>query len=302
MKNTILILIFMAAFLARGQEFSFRMYFEDSAGNKDSISIGYDLNGSRDSILSQFNEINIADSTYNLKLDVRITNQSDINMGNYNHALFHTKDKTIRYYCPFDGFWFIENPFVNIDIYTENWPVTVSWDQDAFMEDCLSGSVFTPMHPRGWWDAGSYYSNFGRILMKDQNQHSFTSNYPSNWTDYLNDFMDGNYYTIDGLENPISTFRFAFGNYDLVSLQTGYLKSLTDIAIYPNPTKGKMFLIDNSFLQRVEHVIAFDNSGKRFDLMFDENGIDLHHLGSGFYLIQFVYSDGMVVSKKILKQ
>jgi hypothetical protein len=302
MKKAILIIFLMASMLTKGQEFSFRMYFEDSVGNQDSLSIGIDLTGSRDSILSQFNEINILETPYNLELDVRITNQADINMGNTNHSLYHTKNKTIRYYCPFDGFWFIENPFVNIDIYTENWPVTVSWDQDAFQEDSLSGSLFTPMHPRSWWDAGSYYSNFEKILMKDENQHPFTSNYPSNWTDYPNDFDNGNYYTIDGMDNPISTFWFAFGNHDLISLQSDYLKREPDIILYPNPTNNRLFLTDNSSHHNVEHVFAFDNSGKRFDLLFDENGIDLQHLGSGLYLIQFVYSDGRILAKKIIKK
>lgn len=302
MEKIILVLILMASLLAKGQDFSFRMYFEDSAGNKDSLNIGYDLTGSRDSILFQFNEINIADTPYNQEFDVRISNQADINMGYTDQSLYHSKSKTIRYYCPFDGFWSIENPFVNIDIYTENWPVTVSWNQDFFLEECLSGSLFTPWHPRGWWDSGIYYSDFDRILMKDQNQHEFTSNFPLNWADYPNDFENGNYYMIDGMENPISTFRFAFGNNDLISLQAGLFKSLIDVTIYPNPTNGRMFLIDNSFPHQVEHVIAFDNSGKRFDLLYDENGIDLHHLGSGLYLIQFVYSDGKILSKKIIKK
>jgi hypothetical protein len=233
---------------------------------------------------------------------VRITNQSEINMGGYDHPLYHTKNKTIRYYCSLGDYWFTENPYVNIDISTKNWPVTVSWDKHAFQGECLLGSVFTPMHPRGWWDAGSSYSNFERVLMKDQNQYSFAENYPSNWAEYPNDSDNGNYYSIDGMENPISTFKFAFGDSGLITLEANHTKSIADILVFPNPTTGKIFFSGSSSFAQVEQVYALDITGKRFALPWQSDHVDLCQLNSGLYVVNIVFSDGHVITKKIVKE
>lgn len=294
MKKIVLFyLLLLGGLLVNGQEFSFRMYFEDSAGNKDTLEIGYDMNGSRDSILAQFNEVNLVETPFNRELDVRITNQADINMGNYNHSLFHTKSKTIRYYCPIGGYWFTENPYVNIDILTENWPVTVTWDQDLFQDTCLSGSIITPLHPMTWWDSGMYFSDFERILMAEQDQLTFTGNFPSNWAEYPHDNVNFNYYVIEEFEYPISTFRFGFGDSTLIALKAESENSLVDLTVYPNPTTGRVFL-KGSYTSPVEKVYAVDISGKMFELLWESEGTDISRLNSGLYLLNVVFSDGMV--------
>jgi len=69
-----LLLILALSQIVFGQEFSFQMYFQDSAGNKDTLTIGYDVNAT-DSIDAIFGETNIISTPLSPGLDVRVTNE-----------------------------------------------------------------------------------------------------------------------------------------------------------------------------------------------------------------------------------
>ncbi len=95
MKKIVLItVIVLTANFIRAQEFVFPMYFEDALGNRDTVFLGYDPNGSRDVILPEFGELDIAHIPFDSVFDVRITNQADINANETTEALFHTKGRS----------------------------------------------------------------------------------------------------------------------------------------------------------------------------------------------------------------
>jgi len=55
-----------------GQEFSFPIYFEDAIGNKDTLTMGYDINGT-DGLDTVLGEINIIGVPLDTSFDVRIS-------------------------------------------------------------------------------------------------------------------------------------------------------------------------------------------------------------------------------------
>ena len=82
MKKLITLAIaLLSAQIVTAQEFSFQMYFEDAAGNKDTLTIGYDPNGT-DTIDAQFGEANIISTLPDSAFDLRITNEW-YNRGHY---------------------------------------------------------------------------------------------------------------------------------------------------------------------------------------------------------------------------
>jgi hypothetical protein len=74
MKAFLLPLFMIYSFAVYGQQFSFQMFFTDAAGNKDTITLGYDL-AATDSIDAAFGEINILSVTRDTVFDVRISNE-----------------------------------------------------------------------------------------------------------------------------------------------------------------------------------------------------------------------------------
>jgi hypothetical protein len=73
MKSLFLFTFTIASFACAQEEFSFRLYFEDSLGNKDTIIVGYDENATN-GIDTNFGEVNIAASPWNNSFEVRTGN------------------------------------------------------------------------------------------------------------------------------------------------------------------------------------------------------------------------------------
>src|SRR5690554_936883 len=74
MKKKLFLLFFLITGGLFGQqtpEFEFELYFEDAAGNKDTITLGYDENAT-DSVDIAFGEANLAGQLWGEDLDVRI--------------------------------------------------------------------------------------------------------------------------------------------------------------------------------------------------------------------------------------
>ena len=274
--------------LARGQEFSFQMYFEDALGNRDTLTIGYDPNGSRDSILPEFGEENLAHIPFDSVFDVRISNQTDLIIGHYEYELFHSKVKIVKYFEK-----------VILDIKTKNWPVIAEWDSSLFNKDSLNGSIFTSYHPMTWWDAGSPYSNLDIINLLDESQVSFTANYPNNWQDYLEypEYGFLNYYLIGG-DVPVSNFYVAFGDSSLLTTNIDLLEKDL-ISFYPNPTLGEVYLSGD--LINIKQVAVYDLKGRLINKEFERNYIDISHLKDGIYLLVVKYNNGERVISKIAK-
>lgn len=283
MKNLILMTILLCFYqMSEAQTFQFQMSFEDAIGNKDTLTIGYDINGT-EFIDPSFGETNIIGIPLDSTFDVRITN-AFFNNGN---ATFHTKKQILPDSC--SGWWF---PIVSIDIKSKNWPVTARWDNSLFNIECREGSVFTSYHPGGWWDVGGFPSNLNRVELANVNQVSFTSN------DYPSSGYNENYAYINSSNDTIPVFWMAFGNSSLISLDVE--NASFEFKSYPNPVKDFFFIdIQNDWVKDVRLIDMMGRS-KMVDL---KNGyIDMRNFHAGYYLIMICGKDGKTQKLKIIKE
>ncbi len=277
------------------QDFSFEMCFEDAEGNRDTLIIGYDTYGSRDTINPDFGEENIADIPFDSVFDVRITNQVDINGANwdYDYELYHSKKKIV------------EPPVksVNIDIHAIHWPVTASWNPELFDNPELNGSLFTPLHGQFWWDMINHFSNFDRIVLHEQDYYTFTANYPDNWEEYSIDYDGYCYcYYIDNEGKPIATYWVVLGDSTLLTLDTDeHFLYYENIQVYPNPTNGLINIEWDEGFSELKSVMAYDITGKAYYINFTSNTANIKPLEDGVYLLEFTFMNGKSFIRRVIK-
>lgn len=283
MRKLILLTILLNFYqISEAQTFQFQMFFEDAIGNKDTLIIGYDINGT-ELIDPSFGEVNIIGTPLDSIFDVRISN-AFFNNGN---ATFHTKKQILPDSC--SGWWF---PVVSIDIKSKNWPVTATWDNSLFNIECREGSVFTSFNPGGWWDVGGFPSDLNRVEFANENHVTFTSNYnPSSG-------YDENYAYINSSNDTIPVFWMAFGDSALISLSVESIS--LDINSYPNPVKDFFYIDIQNHL--VKDIKVVDMLGRSKIVDFKNGYIDLRNFNSGYYLIMINIKDGKMHNLKIIKE
>ncbi|PWH85749.1 T9SS type A sorting domain-containing protein [Brumimicrobium oceani] len=282
MKKIILIFVLLCFYqISEAQTFQFQMFFEDAIGNKDTLTIGYDFNGT-ELIDSSFGEENIIGIPLDSTFDVRISDA----FYHFGNATFHTKKQILPNLCA--GGWF---PIVAIDIKCENWPVVATWDNSLFYNECREGSVFTSINPGGWWDTGSP-SDLYRAELTSLNQVTFMSNYDPFWE------VNENYAYINSSNDTIPYFWMAFGDLSLITL--GVENISADFKLYPNPVKDLLY-IDTS-AEFVKEVILVDMVGRRKNVEFKNGSIDLRSFKSGYYQVIINGNDGESKNMKVLKE
>ena len=293
MRNYILIFFLNFFFFSFGQEFSVELFFEDSAGNQDSIILGYDDNAT-DAIDESFGETNIITIPYNSGLDVRVSDEMTSRNTSPDPipATYHTKTQIFQKNCPTNF------SIQAIDIVTENWPVTVTWNNLLFDDNCRNGSVFTGIIPGGWWDVQSpseYDCGFFRVQLLYDNQVTFCDNtyypeYPPTNSAFLTD---------DNL--IVSVFWFTFGNESLLLNVEDH--NFSKLAVYPNPTDNKIMLDITRTNLEIEHVELFDISGKSSKIKLENNNsINLKHYKSGVYFVKITFKTGKFLFKKVIRK
>lgn len=279
--NTVFFLLLLSQ-IAIGQEFSFKMYFEDAIGNKDTLELGYDVNAT-DTIDAIFGEINIIGIPFDSVFDIRISDA----YWNNNVGTFQTKKQIVQ----------SNNcralSFITIDLKCNNWPVTATWDNSVFSDTCRNGSVFTSVHPGGWWDTGSP-SDLWRAELLNTNQVTFTSNYFSGQFDeyyaYVNDQND-----------TIPVFWQAFG--DSTILMVGMEEFITnnEINVFPNPAINYTTIQFVNQDLKIENVQVLNINGASQPITVTGKNIDLTKVPTGLYFIQLTTSNGETITRKIIK-
>jgi hypothetical protein len=295
MKNFILIIFLSCFYFSFSQEFSVELFFEDSAGNQDSIILGYDDNAT-DGIDSSYNETNIISIPYNSGLDVRISDEQKARTTYPNpiSATYHTKKQIFPKNCPTNF------SIQAIDIVTENWPVTLTWNNLLFDNDCRNGSVFTSINPGGWWDTGSpsEFSNgaFPRTQLLIENEVTFSDN-----TDYPEYGLNENYDYLTDDNIIVSVFWFTFGNESLLLNVEEY--NSPKVTIYPNPTDNNITFDINTTNLEIEHVELLDISGRTSKIKLDNiDSISLENFETGIYFVRFTFKSGITLLKKVIKK
>jgi len=283
MKKLMVITFLLCLFqIAKSQDFQFNMFFEDAIGNKDTLTIGYDIHGT-ELIDQSFGEENIIGIALDSVFDVRISDA----FFNYGNATFHTKKQILPDSCL--GWWF---PVVSIDIKCENWPVTATWDNSLFNIECREGSVFTSFHPGGWWDVGGFPSDLNRVELANENHVTFTSNY--NPSLKFND----NYAYINTSNDTIPVFWMAFGSPTQITLT---IESVSyEINSYPNPVDELYYFdIPNDLIKEIKIV---DMAGRSKIVDFENGYIDMRSFQTGYYVLIVNSQNGKILIKKIMKK
>ncbi|MFW6222101.1 MAG: T9SS type A sorting domain-containing protein [Bacteroidota bacterium] len=295
------LLMSLICIVTYGQEFSYSMYFEDSLGNKDTLVIGYDINGDTDVILSEFGEENIADTPWDPEFDVRISNRVDTDYyQSSDEPLFHTKKKIVERDCGQDYVHPDIRSYVAIDIKTDNWPVTLSWDSSLFENFCRSKSLFTSWGPETWWDAGQSPSGFEWVLLNEQGQLEFYANYWDNYDDYLDQPVETSGYYIINDSIPIATYWMVFRNPTEATKINDKVNSKTWNIVYPNPTNGSDLINVKDDFGEIEHVKLLNIQG--YTVIFQKSStLDIGHLPNGLYVLEILSKDGDKIFNKVIK-
>jgi hypothetical protein len=285
----LLLLIFVIAQITfcKAQQFTFQMNFEDVVGNKDSLTLGYD-NSATDSLNASFGEINIITTPLNSNFDVRVTNEQFNRQHLFTNGTFHTKKKIVTNHCGISGL-----SIVAIDIYTQHWPVTATWNSLLFDNTCRNGSVFTSMNPGGWWDVGGH-SNLQRIQLMQTNQVTFTSQ--------VSDFPSINFAYINNSGDTVSTFWLAMYDSTLLYASIGKFSFNTGkLSIFPNPSADIVSLSIDSPLGDVDRIEFYNTFGQVVLTSKQLNNIDISHLSYGMFFVKVTTRQGLTSTLKFMK-
>jgi len=270
----------LGSLVLSAQEFSFTLHFEDSVGNTDSLVLGFDEMGTH-LIDEAFGEENIIGQPWNDDFEVRVTDQWIQSMGG---ASIHSKKQIIN---RFDD----EHSIVGIDIKTDNWPVKASWEETLFTE-AIEFSVFTSIHPGGWWDTGSP-SNLSRKFLSSDGMVAFSNNV------HVQGCLDNAYCYLTEEEEEVSNFWLAFGNYNYTN--TKEVQWPDKVSIFPNPTSGQVRF--KSFLGQytADKVKLFDQWGNVLLEKDQVSSLDINHLPPGVYLVVITNSNGQQLAERLVK-
>ena len=283
MKNLISFFVFAICILsyAKSQEFSFKMFFEDAVGNKDSIVIGYDPNATN-GIDEDFGEVNILETPFKPDFEVRISNEwkqrHDLGKEEvkWTLATYHTKKQKLK-----KSQYSLNtmDMVVGIDICTENYPVKAYWDNTLFTTDTfLIKSLFTSFYPWAWWDVGSTF--IYNLAEKDEGMVTPMPHFEGEpcypWYGYVNknDSLVDMYWVRIGKEDLYEGINEAVQN---------------DIVIYPNPAKNEINIVQKN---EDFNISIFDISGKIISNTYESTGetgivsIDISDLVSSIYIIE----------------
>ena len=288
MKQSLQIIpIMLLCLIAKGQQFSTQIFFTDSMGNRDSITVGYDSLAT-DSIDAIFGEVNIIEWEIREGLDVRITNEW-INRTHWNSqpGTYHTKKQIYSYDCT----EFFSNSYLTIDIHTDHWPVTATWDHTVFEDSCREGSFFTSITPGGWWDTESP-SDLGQQILVDRDSVTFISNHMGSFNE-LYSYKEG--------INVIPAFWLALGQKNLFTSTHDPQQSDEGLALFPNPTSDHFSIQIPQGFGAIESVQLFSTLGNLVTSTKETQDIDISQISSGLYVVVIKNKSGRKLSARIIK-
>lgn len=268
-------------------EFEFQLYFEDAVGNRDTITLGYSMSAI-DTINPDFNEINILGQAIDANtLDIRISNNVMFTHPYPYPNWYQTKRKILPYNCDED----IISEFFTIEVFTNNWPVSVTCDNSDFSDVCRMG-LMSSIDPGGWFDVGSI-SNLGIFYFESNQSTTFTPNFVID----NNTESSSNYFDDDG--NRISRFWAAFVN-DLspffgVGIEN---QEANNLKLYPNPFTNS-FKIDK--LPESAAIEIYDLQGREIQFNQYGNEIFIPNSHKGLFILH-VKNNTSKYTKVLIKE
>jgi hypothetical protein len=281
--NKLLLFIFAIGQLTicKAQQFAFQMKFVDAIGNIDSLILGYDQIAT-DTLDVAFGETNIISSPYTNGLNVRAGNvwfQQNFNIG-FGQTSFETKKQILPNICG-TGNIELSKSIAEINIVSSHFPIKVYWNKILFNDSCKNGSVFTSVHPGGWWDTGGFIE-------------------PLNIEDSTTIFKNQYYYR-NGTDT-VNVYWVAFSDSTILSAAINKLTSnKNSINIYPNPASDFLSISMSEAFGKINR-IEFYNLFGQFVLSSKEfSNINIVHLLSGIYFIKVTTTTGIAYTSKFIK-
>lgn len=267
------------------QTFSFEMYFEDATGEKDTLIFGYDAIAT-DSIDLSFQEINIISQPWSNQFEARITVNdppSTFDIEEYMSVpeVGHLKKQIKKEDC------IDQNLYISmIQLKNAVYPVSVTWDNSLFNDQCRINSIITDWHPAGWFDA---------FVGSNSPQLPFELNYVDSAS-----FIYTSIHNVNSNEDTLDVLFFALGNENQVFLGLDELED-KGLSIYPNPSNGLLNMNINGS-QHIKSVALFDIGGQKFNVLMLSNMLDLSELSSGIYFIEVQFNSGEKETIKVIKE
>ena len=301
----VLLILLLSPLAILGQKTAFwetKLYFEDGHGNRDSITIGHDLDSNGD-FNPEFGEVNIKDVPWNSDFEVRASH----NEGANNHASPKVLSKKIigdteaglhpTYNC-----LFVREPlkfFVKI----KNFPLRISWNSSDHKDFCNLKNFLTPhILPQvflDWYkDTTGLASPEKYACLASQNEYII-----DNFSKVNNGFFEfilepnnsGSFDTIHG-------FFIAFLTQSSSNSPCSGTVNVMDIVaqdisikFFPNPTSNFINLESTDSL----NCELFDFQGRLLRIG-QELIIDIQEFNNGLYFLKVKIND-FTITKKIVK-
>ncbi len=267
--------LFLAVFLvssAKAQEFSFQMKFIDAMGNRDSITLGYDVSAS-DTIDPAFGEVNIISAPYTSAINVRAGNVwfQQNSFPGFGKTAFETKTQILPNICGTGNFWSIL-PIAEIHIVSAHFPLQVFWNRSLFNDICRNGSVLTSVHPGGWWDTGGFRDELTSMDSAILIQNQFH---------YLNG------------ADTVNVYWVAFSDSTLLTLGLNEINSeMNAIRIFPNPASDFISVNISPSLGKINQIEFFNSLGQTVKISKQPDKINIRELSTGLYFIKITNTRG----------
>lgn len=281
------------------EQFSFKLYFEDAAGNKDTITIGYDENATN-GIDAAFGEENIITQPWDSVFEARV---GDKIYRSWNQPLtwlqentYLSKKQILSSYCANN----MHSGRVSVQFYTENYPIIVKWDKSIFeTEECYNYSLFFGGMDNIHFDAlvGTMLAGVDSIIIQPYSSQFVPEqlyvHYFSEFSGELISHYDLASYSNDDKE--IGVLQFLFHRNAYTNIED---KELETLLIHPNPF---LEIIKFSSETTIADVQLVDLQGKSIDFEWKGNSIYPIDCSPGVYFLSVLHENNKRMTYKILK-
>lgn len=274
MKTKILYILFiLLTFQGFSQsltpEFEFQLYFEDAAGKKDTLILGYDENAT-DSIDTSFGEINLINQPWTSdSFEVFVTDRGIT-------PTIKSKKQIVNPPCTNSWQnWVYRTLFISIK--NAQFPIQLSLNTSLLQNNCLNGSFLAVDDDPHWW--AYLYLNQSAVLEEP---------------DYLNQYQD----TTDGKTISYYWLILADSSQQSYILSNDNFEKNPNIKVSPNPFNEKITISGEYPVSNIQ----FSNlQGESIKFERNGNTIVPFNTSKGLYLLTFELQ-GNVYTYKILKQ
>lgn len=259
------------------QEFQFDLYFEDSKGNRDTVTIGIAEDATL-GIDAAYGEINIFGEPLNADIDVRLSNRENVLYRNEPPTYVQSKKQVYR----------IGYEILTFEIYSSNFPIKCYWEEDYFKSNDEFRLWMTSHIPGGWFDVGGGGSDLFYLVFKEETS-------PRSFSSQLGLGLNEDYSYLN--ENGDSISLFWLGNGFMGTPIREIDGEQITIDIFPNPTRNQITIKSD---QKINQLQLFDVSGKLIRSS-SRTTFDISDFTKGVYFLTVYFDNGNVIVEKVLK-